>query len=154
MATAIKLKNTRETFLNNVFITGFNKGVEAINSKLTLNKVNIQKCNVGLELNNSHAIVRRSVMINNGIDVIVNKSKAIMINTIVRRIIELLPNNEIRINPYRIRNLAFSVINTQNIKEKRKRLKNLLNTLNKYSKIWKIYLILKEILSLVGFFID
>jgi len=40
MATAIKLKNTRETFLNNVFITGFNKGVEAINSKLTLNKVN------------------------------------------------------------------------------------------------------------------
>lgn len=153
MSTAIKLGNVRDAVFRNVLISGFNKGIEAANSNLLLSGVNVRRCNIGVDLRNSQAIFHSSRLIDNGIDVVVSKSKAYMIDTIARRVLELLPKGEVRINPYQFQNLAINVINTRNVQEKRRRLRRLLDSLKKYKDIWTIYSIIREIFRLVGYHI-
>lgn len=151
MATAIALRKAKNVFLRNVFINGFNKGIEAVDSNLLLSGVNVQRCGIGVDLTNSDAIFHHSHLIDNAIDVVVNKSRAYMINTLAQRVLELLPKGDYRINAYQIENIAINVINTRDIQEKRRRLRQLFNILKKYSHIWVIYSIIKEILRLAGY---
>jgi len=153
MSTAIRLGNSRNVLFRNVFISGFNKGIEAVNSNMLLDGVNVQRCGIGIDLRNSDAVFHRSNLTNNAIDVVVNKSRAYMINTIAQRVLELLPKGDYRINPYQIQNLAINVINTRDIQEKRRRFRKLLNYLTKYSHIWTIYSIIKEIFRFAGILI-
>lgn len=151
MATAIRLHNAKNTIVRNCYVSGFNKGIEAINSDVLLSNNKFQKCGVGLELINSKAVVHNSYFMDNVIDIVVNKSKAQLIDSLARRILAILPNGEIRINPYVIRNMAIQIINTRDIQEKRSRLRKLLRYLKKYSHVWTIYSILKEIARLAGY---
>ena len=153
MATAIKLDNAKSVFLHNVSISGFNKGIEAVNSDLLLSGSNIQRCGIGLDLINSSATINRSQLMDNAIDLVVNKSRAYLLDSLVYRILRILPNGDYSINPYRIRVTAAKIINTGDIREKRKRLRQLLNILKKTPYAWTIYQIIREVLRFAGYHI-
>ena len=133
-----------------MFISGFDKGIEAVDSDFLMTGSRIQRCDIGMDLTNSTAIIHRSQLTDNVIDAVVNRSKAYMIDTIALRVLELLPKGDYRINPYALQNLALNIINTKDVREKRRRLRYLLKTLKKYSYIWTIYSIIKEIIRLAG----
>ena len=149
VATAIALRGTNNAFLRNVTISGFNKGIEALDSNLLLSGVNVQRCGVGLDLISSNAAIYRSQLIDNAIDIVVNKSRAFLINTLAYRILQILPTGDYRINPYHIGIIAHEIINTADIIEKRRRLRKLLNILKKTPYAWVIYQIIKEILGFI-----
>ena len=131
MTTAIKLDNAKSVLLHNVSISGFNKGIEAVNSDLLLSGSNIQRCGIGLDLVNSTAVIDRSRLIDNAIDLVVNKSRAYIINTLAYRILRISPNGDHRFNPYEIRIIAMQIINTVDVREKRRKLRRLLTMLKK-----------------------
>lgn len=135
--------------MRNVTISGFNKGIEALDSNLLLSGVNVQRCSVGLDLISSNAAIYRSQLIDNAIDIVVNKSRAFLINTLAYRILRILPKGDYRINPYHIELIAREIINTADISEKRKRLRTLLNILKKTPYAWTIYQIIKEIIGFI-----
>jgi len=151
VATAIALRRANNVLMRNVTISGFNKGIEALDSNLLLSGVNVQRCGVGLDLIRSNASIYRSQLIDNAIDIVVNKSRAFLINTLVYRILQVLPTGDYRINPYRIRLIAHEIINTADMSEKRRRLRNLLNILKKTPYAWAVYQIIREILRLIGY---
>lgn len=146
---AIALRRTNNVLMRNVTIRGFNKGIEALDSNLLLSGVNIQRCGVGLDLIGSSAAIYRSRLIDNSIDIVVNKSRAWLINVLVHRILEILPRGDYRINPYQIEFIAREIINTADIREKRRRLRKLLNILKKTPLVWTVYQIIKEILGFI-----
>jgi hypothetical protein len=147
MSSAIVMHNAKNVILRNVWISGFRKGVEAVNSNLLLNNVHIRRCNIGLNLINSNATIHNSMLIENSIDIIVNRSTAFIIESMVRRIMEILPNGDYRINPYKVWRIANEIINTRNEEEKRSLLRKLLKYLEYVGYGWIIYQILKEFLS-------
>lgn len=150
MATAIALRSANNVLMRNVTISGFKKGIEAVDSNLLLNEVRVQRCGIGLDLIGSNATIYRSQLIDNAIDIVVNKSRAFLINTLAYRILRILPRGDYRINPYRIELIAHEIINTADVNEKRRRLRKLLNILKKTSYAWTIYQIIKEILRFSG----
>jgi hypothetical protein len=145
IATAIRLHGANRTILRNVWIRGFNKGIEAVNSNLLLSGVNVQRCGTGLGLVNSYASVHRSSFLDNAIDIVVDKSTAFIINTIAYRILEILPKGDYRINPYTTGRIAHEIIRTRDLKAKRSLLRKLLNSLKYVRDGWIVYQILKEI---------
>ena len=151
MATAIKLKNAKRVLLDNVVISGFNRGIEAINSDFALSNSNVRRNVVGVDLTNSDAIIHNSQLVDNAIDIVVNKSRVQLIDTIAYRILEILPKGDCRMNPYQIERIAYSIINTRDIQEKKRNLSQLLKYLKNYTHIWGIYQIIKEILRWVGY---
>lgn len=153
MATAISMHGAKNVYFKDVFIRGFRTGIEATDSTFFMGGSNIQGCGIGVALNNSDAVFHGTSIIDNAIDMVVNKSRAYLINSLARRVLELLPKGDYRINPYLIENLAFNVINTRDIQEKRRRLSTLFNALKKYQHIWVIYSIIKEILRLAGYLV-
>lgn len=150
MATAIALRGAKNVLMRNVTVSGFNKGVEAFDSNLLLSEVNIQRCGIGLDLISSNATIHRSQLIDNAIDIVVNKSRAYLINTLTYRILQILPRGDYRINPYHIGIIANKIINTADIREKRRHLRTLLNTLKGTAYAWTVYRIIKEALRLIG----
>jgi hypothetical protein len=122
-----------------------------LNSGILLSNNNLQRCNIGLELINSDAVVHNNFFIDNAIDIVVNRSKAQLIDTLAKRVLAILPNGDIRINPYAIESMAIRIINTRDIQEKKSRLRQLLRYLKYYRHIWAIYCILKEIARLAGY---
>ena len=151
VATAIALRRANNVLMRNVTISGFNKGIEALDSNLLLSGVNVRRCGVGLDLIRSNTTIYRSQLIDNAIDIVVNKSRAFLINTLAHRILQILPTGDYRINPYYIRLIAHQIINTVDISEKRRRLRNLLNILKKTPYAWAVYQIIREILRLIGY---
>jgi len=149
LATAIALRSANNVLMRNVTIRGFNKGIEALDSNLLLSGVNVQRCGVGLDLISSNAAIYRSQLIDNAIDIVANKSRAFLINTLAYRILRILPRGDYRINPYRIERIAREIINTADVREKRRRLRTLLNILKKTPYAWTIYRIIKEIIGFV-----
>ena len=149
LATAIALRSAKNVLMRNVTISGFNKGIEALDSNLLLSGVNVQRCGVGLDLISSNAAIYRSQLIDNAIDIVVNKSRAFLINTLAYRILRILPKGDYRINPYHIELITREIINTADISEKRQRLRTLLNILKKTPYAWTIYRIIKEIISFI-----
>jgi hypothetical protein len=149
LATAIALRSANNVLMRNVTIRGFNKGIEALDSNLLLSGVNVQRCGVGLDLISSNAAIYRSQLIDNAIDIVVNKSRAFLINTLAYRILRILPKGDYRINPYHIELITREIINTADISEKRRRLRTLLNILKKTPYAWTIYRIIKEIISFI-----
>ena len=149
LTTAIALRSANNVFMRNVTIRGFNKGIEALDSNLLLSGVNVQRCGVGLDLISSNAAIYRSQLIDNAIDIVVNKSRAFLVNTLAYRILRILPRGDYRINPYHIELIAHEIINTANISEKRRRLRTLLNILKKTPYAWTIYQIIKEIIGFI-----
>lgn len=150
MATAIKIVNSKNNIFDGNFISGFETGIEAINSDIILNRNRIQRCNVGLQLRNSDAIIHDGVFTDNAIDIVVDRSKAQLIDTIANMILAVTPKNDYRINPYYIESLAIKVINTRDPLEKRRNYKQLLGYLKNFTYIWAIYGIVKEALRLAG----
>jgi hypothetical protein len=151
MTTAIKLGNANNVILRNVSISGFNKGIEAVNSNLLLSDSHIQRCGIGLDLINSSATINRSQLMDNAIDLVVNKSRAYLLDSLAYRILRILPNGDYSINPYRIRVIASQIINTADVRKKRKKVRQLLNILKSTSLAWTVYQIIREILRLAGF---
>jgi hypothetical protein len=149
LTTAIALRSANNVLMRNVTISGFNKGIEALDSNLLLSGVNVQRCGVGLDLISSNAAIYRSQLIDNAIDIVVNESRAVLMNTLAYRILRILPRGDYRINPYHIELIAHEIINTADISEKRKRLRTLLNILKKTPYAWTIYQIIKEIIGFV-----
>ena len=149
LTTAIALRSANNVLMRNVTIRGFNKGIEALDSNLLLSGVNVQRCGVGLDLISSNAAIYRSQLIDNAIDIVVNQSRAFLINTIAYRILQILPRGDYRINPYHIELIAHEIINTADISEKRRRLRTLLKILKKTPYAWTIYQIIKEILGFI-----
>jgi hypothetical protein len=149
LATAIALRSANNVLMRNVTIRGFNKGIEALDSNLLLSGVNVQRCGVGLDLIRSNAAVHHSQLIDNAIDIVVNRSRAFLINSRVYRILQILPTWDYRINPYHMRLIAHKILNTADISEKRSYLRKLLNVLKKTPYAWVIYQIAKEILGLI-----
>jgi len=147
LATAIALHSANNVLMRNVTISGFNKGIEALDSNLLLSGVSVQRCGVGLNLISSNAAIYRSQLIDNAIDIAVNKSRAFLIDTLAYRILRILPGGDYRINPYQIALIARGIINTADIHEKRRRLHRLLDILKGAGYGWTIYQIIKEILS-------
>jgi hypothetical protein len=147
MSSAIVMHNAKNVILRNVWISGFRKGVEAVNSNLLLNSVHIRRCDIGLNLVNSNATIHNSMLIENTIDVIVNRSTVSIIESMVRRIMEILPNGDYRINPYKVWRIANEIINTRSEEEKRSSLHKLLRYLEYVGYGWIIYQILKEFLN-------
>lgn len=145
MATAIALRRANNVLLRNVTVTGFSKGIEAVDSNLLLGRVRVQRCGIGLDLNNSNAAIYRSQLIDNAIDIVVNKSTAFLVDTVARRIIEVLPKGDIRINPYQAECIAYEIINTGDITKKRTILRKLLKILKVAGYGWLIYRIIKEL---------
>lgn len=153
MSTAIKLDKSSKILLRNVTIRGFNKGIEAIDSDLLLSQVDVQRCATGIELVRSNATFHDVRLRDNVVDLVINNSRAHIINTIAQRIVEITPKGDYRINSYQIRTIAYQIINTANIQEKRRKLKLLWNVV-KYTPIaWTAYQIIKEILRLNGIII-
>jgi hypothetical protein len=151
MATAIKLNKSSNVLLRGVTIRGFNKGIEATDSDLMLSGVNVQRCGIGVELVRSNATFHDTLLRDNNVDLVINNSKAYILNTIAKRIIEITPNGDYRINPVQIRRIAFQIINTTDVREKRRRLKQLWNVVKYTPFAWAVYQIIKEILRLNGF---
>ena len=150
MATAIKLDKSSKVLLRNVSIRGFNKGIEATDSDLLLSGVDVQRCGTGVELVRSNATFHNTQIRDNTVDLVINNSKAHIINTIAQRIVEITPKGDYRINPYQIQSIAYEIINTTNIHEKRKKLKQLWNIVKYTPLAWTTYQIIKEILRLNG----
>jgi len=151
LATAIRLHGTNNAILRNVWISGFNKGIEAVNSNLLLSGVNVQRCGTGLGLVNSYASVHSSRFFDNAIDIAVNKSTAFIINTIAYRILEILPKGDYRINPYTTKRIVYEIINTTDVNRKRLSLRKLLYNLKYVGYGWVVYQILKEILRICSY---
>lgn len=145
MTTAIALRRANNVIVRNVWISGFNKGIEAVNSNLLLSGVHVQRSGIGLELINSYASIHSSKFIDNAIDMIVNKSTAFIINTIASRILRILPKGDYRINPYTTQFIAYEIINTIDIQRKRLLLHKLLNILKYAGYGWLVYQILREL---------
>jgi hypothetical protein len=150
MATAIKLDKSSRIFLRNVTIRGFNKGIEAINSNVLLSRVDVRRCGTGVELINSHATFHDSCLMDNNVDLVVNNSNAHLINTIAQRILAVTPKGDISINPYQIQSIAYQIINTRDITEKKRRLKQLWNVIKHTSLAWTFYQIVEKILRYYG----
>jgi len=146
MTTAIAMRNATNVYLKNVTIRGFNKGIEARNSHLLLDGINVQRCGIGLDLIGSKAILYRSQLFDNAVDIVVNKSTAYIIDSVVYSILRILPKDDYRIDPYRIGRIAFWIVNTADAHEKRRRLKQLLSLLKYTPLAWTVYQILKEAL--------
>jgi hypothetical protein len=147
MATAIALHGARNVVLRNVQILGFQKGVEAVNSNLLLSGVHIQRSAIGLDLLNSYATIHDTRFTENVIDIVVNKSVAFVIDSAVRKIMEILPNSDYRINSYKVRSIGYKIINTRDIEKKRFLLWQLLDYLKYVGYVWLVYQIIKELLS-------
>ncbi len=150
MATAIKLDKCSRVLLQDTFIRGFNKGIEAIDSDLMLSGVDVQRCATGVELVRSNATFHDAQMRDNTVDLVINNSQAHIINTIARRIIEITPKGDYRINPYKIQAITYQIINTTDINEKKKRLKQLWNIVKYTPLAWTVYQLIKEILRVKG----
>ena len=150
MATAIKLNKSSRVTLRNVSIQGFNKGIEAVDSDILLSGVDVRRCGTGVELVRSNATFHDTTIRDNTVDLIINNSKAHIINTIAQRIIEITPKGDYRVNPYKIQAIAYQIINTADIQEKRKKLKQLWNIVKYTPMAWTVYQIIKEILRLRG----
>lgn len=148
MATGIGMRNAKNVLLSNVTINGFSKGIEAVNSSMLLNRANIQSCGIGLDLINSNSVIYSSQFSDNCIDIVVNRSRAFVIDTLVRRILRILPSGDYRVNPYQIEGIALGIINTADIHEKRRRLRQLLLILRNTPLAWTVYQIIKEIFRL------
>lgn len=149
LATAIALRSANSVLMRNVTISGFKKGIEALDSNLLLSGVNVQRCGVGLDLISSNAAIYRSQLIDNAIDIVVNKSRAFLMNTLAYRILRILPRGDYQINPYHTELIAHKIINTADISEKRRHLRTLLNILKKTRYAWTIYQIIKEIIGFI-----
>jgi uncharacterized protein YutD len=150
MSRAIKLNKASQTILQNVTIRGFDKGIEATDSDLLLSGVNVQRCGTGVELVRSNATFYNVQLRDNTVDLVINSSNAHIINTIAQRIVEITPKGDYRINPYRIEAIALQIINTTDIREKRKKLRQLWNVVKYTPLAWTAYQIIKEILRLHG----
>ena len=81
--------------------------------------VHVERCGIGIDLVKSDAIIHNSRVVDNLIDMVVNRSRAFLIDSIVSRILEILPSGDYRVNPYRIRLIAYEIINTRNERMKR-----------------------------------
>jgi len=148
MATAIGMRNAKNVILSNVTIRGFSKGIEAVNSNMLLSQANIQRCGIGLDLVNSNSIIHQSRFSDNSIDLVVNRSRAFVIDTMVHRILRILPRGDYRINPYPIEGIALGIINTADVNEKRRLLRQLLSILRNTPLAWTVYQIIREVLRL------
>jgi len=147
MSTAIALHGVKNVILRNVWISGFKKGVEAVNSNLLLGGVYIQRSGIGLDLVNSYATIHDSRFIENAIDIVVNKSTAFIINTVASKIVEILPKGDYRVNPYMVQSIAYEIISTSDVQRKRSLLRKLLRYLNYVGYGLTVYQILKEFFS-------
>jgi len=150
LATAIKLENASKVFMRNVSIRGFNKGIEAINSDLLLSGVDVRRCGIGVELVNTHATFHDTFLMDNNVDLVVNNSNAHLIDTIAKRILAVTPKGDISINPYQIQSIAYQIINTRDITEKKRRLKQLWAVVKYTSLAWAFYQIIERILRYYG----
>ena len=136
--------------MRNVSIRGFNKGIEAVNSDLLLSGVDVRRCGIGVELVDSHVTFHDTFLMDNNVDLVVNNSNAHLINTIARRILAVTPKGEISINPYQIQSIAYQIINTRDITEKKRGLKQLWNVVKYTSLAWTFYQIIERILRYYG----
>jgi hypothetical protein len=150
MGTAIALRGTRNAILRNVWISGFDKGIEASDSSLLLSGVNIRGCGTGLDLRSSVASVSDSKFLSNAIDIAVDKSTASMIDIIARRILEITPKGDYRINYYKNAHIVRAIIDTREVKKKRLHLRKLLDALKYPGYLWTAYQIIKEVSRALG----
>ena len=148
---AIRLRNAKNVVLRNNYISGFDIGIDAVNSDINMSRNRIQNCDIGLRLTNSQAEFHNDYFSDNDIDIAVNNSRTELIDTIARRILANTPKNDYRINPYYIQNLARKTINAKNIQEKKRNYKTLLKYMKGFTYIWTIYNIVKEALRLAGY---
>lgn len=151
MPSAINLHGVRNAVLDDVWISGFDKGIEASDSSLLLHGVNVQGCGIGLSLRGSVASVSDSRFLNNAIDIAVDKSTAFMIDTIAERILRILPKGDYRINYYRSQHIVREIIDTRDVEKKRSKLRELLNSIRRNpAYLWIVYQIIKEVSRLCG----
>ncbi len=148
--SGIKIKNSRDVQILSGTISGFDKGIEVIDSDVIISGVRFRKCNVAIDMQNSDVLLNKPIFEDNVIDLIVNKSNATLINTLTKKVIAVTPKNDIRINPTAIEAMAIQVINTRGIREKKRRYHQLLKYLKAYTHVWAIYSILREIARLAG----
>jgi hypothetical protein len=151
MPTGIKIENSKNIRIFGGRISGFDKGIEVINSDVTIAGTTFRRCNVAIDMQNSDVLLNKPIFEDNIVDLIVNKSNARLINTETKKIIAVTPKNDIRINPFAVEQMAIKVINTKDIIEKKNRYRQLLKYLKAYTHIWAIYSILKEIARLAGY---
>jgi hypothetical protein len=152
LATGIKLENSKNIRIFGGTISGFDKGIDAINSNVAITNTTFRRCNVAVNMVNSDAVFSKPIFEDNIIDLVVNRSSAKLINTLTEKIIAVTPKNDIRVNPFVIERMAIRVINTKDVREKRNRFSKFLKYLKKnYAHIWVIYSILKEIFRLAGY---
>jgi len=150
MPSAIKLTGAGNAILRNVWISGFDKGIDASESSLLLSGVNIQGCGTGLSLKSSVASISNSKFLNNAIDIAVDKSTVFMIDIIAKRILEILPKSDYRINYYKSQYIVREIINTKDINRKRVCLRKLLDNIKYPAYLWTVYQIIKEVSKLLG----
>jgi hypothetical protein len=106
MASGIRLHNVKDGIVRNCYVSGLTKGLEVINSDVLLSNNSFQRCKIAVELVNSGAVIHNNYFMDNAIDIVVNRSKAKLIDTLARRILAVLPNGGMQINPYVIRSMA------------------------------------------------
>lgn len=147
---AISLRNADNVVFRRCHFINCDKAIEAIDSKIMLDRVDVRRCGIGLDLVNSQAAVQDSMFFDNAIDIVVNKSTAFVMNTVAQRILEILPKGDYRINPYTTEHLVNTIINTRDVHKKRVLLGRLLNTFKIAGYGWTVYQIIKEVLRLVS----
>ncbi|NHJ33137.1 MAG: hypothetical protein FK732_09750 [Asgard group archaeon] len=132
--------------MKNVTINGFKTGIDAANSDFILSRGNIRRCGIGVNLQNSHATFHDTYLMDNNVDLVVNNSNVHIIDTIAKRIIAITPKGDIRVNPYQINYIANQIINTRDVRKKKRWLRQLWNIIKYTSLVWTVYQIFERIL--------
>lgn len=139
MSTAIRLKNAKHVILDNVTIRGFQKGILAENSQVSMRGANIIGNVIGLEVHNSDFIVANSIL-NNSIDILLGKNSEItIIDTIARQILDITKTPSV-LDPkaLEINWIAHSILSTKDLNQKKMLLKSLKKKIESYYKFEKI----------------
>ena len=159
MSTAIRLKNARHVILDNVRISGFQRGILAENSQVSMRRTNISGNIIGIETYNSDFIVASSIL-NNNLDILLGENSEITIlDTIARRIIDIIktPVEPVALD---INWIAHRILSTKDANQKMSLLKKIKEMISPYlstggravSWVLKIYELLKMLQEL-GFHI-
>ena len=139
MSTAIHLKNAKHVILDNVVIRGFQKGILAENSQVSMRKTNISGNVIGLEVHNSDFIVANSIL-NNSIDILLGKnSEVTIIDTIARRIIDITKTpSMVDSNALEINWIAHRILLTKDLNQKKVLLNQIKERISRYSIIGRV----------------
>jgi hypothetical protein len=171
MGTGVKIENSKDIRFIGGQISGFDKGIEAINSDVTLQDIRISNCNIGVESHNSTVkairnsviqqcavgidshnsdiVVDDSILLDNVLNMVVESSSISLINSLSDKIIFTLDNIDIK-NKDDIVKLAQETKSAKGKDSKKALFKKLLKYLKVLKDIATVYSLLKDIIKLAG----